>query len=210
MRLDMDLAWVNNSGDASAGPDQFIWNKPFIPLVNGFSETVPQKDRRGSTIFGPRRNYFEADYIWRITDTTAILSDMNYDMQSGVIQQYNVGFSRLRWPNLSYYLGSRYLRRIDNNYGEKGSNAVTFAFTYLLDPRYTLVYSGQFDFDYDATIRSDLTLIRRYHRLYWSVTFSTDASLDKQSVVISLWPQGVPDFAIGSSRYMGLGGSSGF
>ena len=210
MRLDMDVAWVNNSGDASAGADQFIWNKPFIPLVNGFSKTIPQQDRRGSAIFGPRRNYFEADYIWRVTDTTAILSDMNFDMQSGVIQQYNVGFSRLRWPNLSYYLGSRYLRRIDNNYGEKGSNAVTFAFTYLLDPRYTLVYSGQFDFDYGATVRSDLTLIRRYHRLYWSVTFSTDASLDRQAVVISLWPQGVPDFAIGPSRYMGLGGSAGF
>jgi len=210
MRLDMDVAWVNNSGDASAGADQFIWNKPFIPLVNGSSNTIPLQDRRGSAIFGPRRNYFEADYIWRITDTTAILSDMNYDMQSGVIQQYNVGFSRLRWPNLSYYIGSRYLRRIDNNYGEKGSNAVTFAFTYLLDPRYTLVYSGQFDFDYGSTVRSDLTLIRRYHRLYWSVTFSTDESLDRQAVVFSLWPQGVPDFAIGPSRYMGLGGSAGF
>ena len=210
MRLDMDVTWVNNSGDASAGADQFIWNKPFIPLFNEFSTTIPQKDRRGSAIYGPRRNYFEADYIWRVTDTTAILSDMNYDMQSGVVQQYNVGFSRLRWPNLNYYIGSRYLRRIDNNYGEKGSNAVTFAFTYLLDPRYTLVYSGQFDFDYGATIRSDLTLIRRYHRLFWSVTFSTDESLDRQAVVISLWPQGVPDFAIGPSRYMGLGGSSGF
>jgi hypothetical protein len=210
MRLDMDVAWVNNSGDTSAGADQFIWNKPFIPLVNGFSDTIPLQDRRGSAIFGPRRNYFEADYIWRITDTTAILSDMNYDMQSGVVQQYDVGLSRLRWPNLSYYIGSRYLRRIDNNYGEKGSNAVTFAFTYLLDPRYTLVYSGQFDFDYGATVRSDITLIRRYHRLYWSVTFSTDESLDRQAVVFSLWPQGVPDFAIGPSRYMGLGGSSGF
>jgi len=210
MRLDMDVAWVNNSGEASAGADQFIWHKPFIPLVNGFSTTVPQQDRRGSTIFGPRRNYFEADYIWRMSDTTALLSDMNFDMQSGVIQQYNVGFSRLRWPNLSYYIGSRYLRRIENNYGEKGSNAFTFAFTYLLDPRYTLVYSGQLDFDYGATVRSDLTLIRRYHRLYWSVTYSTDASLDRQAVVFSLWPQGVPDFAIGPSRYMGLGGSAGF
>ncbi len=210
MRLDMDVTWVNDSGDASAGPDQFIWNKPFIPLVNVFSNTIPQQDRRGSVIYGPRRNYFGVDYIWKMSDTTALLSDMNYDMQSGVVQQYNVGFSHLRWPNLSYYIGSRYLRRIENNYGEKGSNAVTFAFTYLLDPRYTLVYSGQLDFDYGAKVRNDITLIRRYHRLYWSVTFSTDESLDRQAVVFSLWPQGVPDLAIGPSRYMGLGGSAGF
>jgi lipopolysaccharide assembly outer membrane protein LptD (OstA) len=210
MRLDMEVAWVNDSGDSSAGADQFIWNKPFIPLVNEFSDTIPQKDRRGSVIYGPRRNYFEADYLWKVSDTTALLSDMNYDMQGGVVQQYNVGFSHLRWPNLSYYIGSRYLRRIENNYGEKGSNAVTFALTYILDPRYTLVYSGQVDFDYGATVRSDITLIRRYHRLYWSVTFSADESLDRQAVVFSLWPQGVPDLAIGPSRYMGLGGSAGF
>lgn len=210
MRLDLDVTWVNDSGNSSAGADQLIWNKPFIPLVNVFSDTLPQQDRRGSVAYGPQRNYFEADYIWKMSDTTAVLSDMNFDMQSGVVQQYNVGFSHLRWPNLSYYIGSRYLRRIDNNYGEKGSNAVTFAFTYILDPRYTLVYSGQLDFDYGATVRSDLTLIRRYHRLYWSVTFSADESLDRQSVVFSLWPQGVPDLAIGPSRYMGLGGSAGF
>jgi len=34
--------------------------------------------------------------------------------------------------------------------------------------------------------------------------------MDRQSVVFSLWPQGVPDLAIGPSRYMGLGGSAGF
>ena len=213
MRLDMDVTWVNDSGDASAGADQFIWNRPFIPLVNSFSTVLnplDRYDRRSNNIFGPRRNYFSADYIWRMSDTTAVLSDMNFDMQSGVVQQYNVGFSHLRWPNLSYYIGSRYLRRIENNYGEKGSNAVTFACTYLLDPRYSLVYSGQFDFDYGATVRNDISVIRRYHRLYWSLTYSRDESMDRQSVVFSLWPQGVPDLAIGPSRYMGLGGSAGF
>ncbi|MGB2807151.1 MAG: LPS assembly protein LptD, partial [Sedimentisphaerales bacterium] len=117
MRLDMDVTWLNNSGDSSAGADRFIWNNPFVPLVNRFSTVVPPQDRRSSDIFGPRRNYFGADYIWRVSDTTAVLSDLNYDIQSGVVQQLNVGFSRLRWPNLSYYIGSRYLKRIDNGLG---------------------------------------------------------------------------------------------
>jgi hypothetical protein len=209
MRLDMDVTWVNDSDDATAGADRFIWNKPFIPLVNSFNTVLnPQDryDRRSNNIFGPRRNYFGADYMWRLSDTTAILSDLNFDMQSGVTQQYNVGFSHLRWPDLSYYIGSRYLRRIDNGYGEKGSNAFTFATTYVLDPRYTLVYSGQIDFDYGKTIRSDITLIRRYHRIYCGFTFSADASLDRQAIVFSIWPQGVPDLAIGPRRYMGLSG----
>jgi hypothetical protein len=220
MRLDMDVTWVNDSGDDSAGADRFIWNRPFIPPINRFGSTIPlvgapdalapQQDRRGSHIFGPRRNYFGADYIWRLSDTTAVLSDMNFDIQSGVVQQYNVGVSHLRWPNLQFYLGSRYLRRLDNNFGEQGSNAATFAVTYALDPRYSVVFSQQLDFDYGKTVRSDLTLIRRYHRLYWGLTYSVDASQDRHSIGFSLWPQGVKSLAFGEGKYAGLGGSAGY
>ncbi len=213
MRLDMEATWLSDSADASdsgPGPDRFIWNKPFIPLVDRFSTEVPQQDRRSSNIFGPRRNYFSADYIWRISDTSALLSDINFDIQSGVVQQFNIGFSRLCWPNLSYYIGSRYLRRVENDYGEKGSNMFTFAATYALDPRYTVVFSQQLDFDYGATIRSDISLIRRYHRMYWALTYSADESLDREAIIFSIWPQGVPELAIGGRRYMGLTGPAGY
>jgi hypothetical protein len=203
MRLDTDITLVNDSGDTSAGPDRVIWNKPLIPLMNRFSSTVPLQDRRSSDVFGPRRNYFGADYIWRLSDTSAVLSDMNFDMQSAVVQQFNVGFSHLRWPNLSYYIGSRYLRRLEIG-DERGSNAVTFALTYVLDPRYTVVLSQQYDFDYGANIRRDIALLRRYHRVYCGLTYSADDSMDRHSIVFSIWPQGVPELAIGPRKYMGL------
>ena len=85
--------------------------------------------------------------------------------------------------------------------GEKGSQALTFAATYELDPRYTLVFAQQVDFDYGSNIRSDITLIRRYHRLFWGVTYSADNTLDTQSFVISIWPQGIPELALGHRRY---------
>ena len=58
MRLDTDITWVSDSGDASAGPDRFIWNKPFIPLVNRFSSRFGEvccrrKTDAAATYFGP-------------------------------------------------------------------------------------------------------------------------------------------------------------
>jgi len=216
MRLNTDATWVNDSGSASAGADRFIWNRPFIPMINTDSDVVPQLDRRSSSMYGVRRNYIGADYSWRVTDTTAILSDMNYDMQSGVVQQMNIGVSRMRWPDLSYYIGSRYLRRItvlDPMTGMKlqeGSNSFVFAITYVLDPRYTVIISQEINFDYGATVGSEFTLLRRYHRMYWGLTFRADESLDERGIVFSIWPQGVPDLAVGPRRYMHAGGSSGY
>lgn len=214
MRLDTGVTWVNNSDDAAtSGPDRFVWNRPIVPLRVLSAPDIFNGDLISGLqrfeMFGPRRNYFGTDYIWRVSDTSAVLSDMSFDMQSGVVQQFNIGFSHMRWPNLSYYIGSRYLRRVEV-LDEKGSNAFTFAATYVLDPRYTLVFSQQFDFDYGANIRSDITLIRRYHRMYCSLTYSTDGSLDRQAIVFSIWPQGVPEMAIGPRRYMEVGSSSGY
>jgi len=219
MRLDLDTVWLNGNESAfdwGPGPDRLTWAKPFVPM-RVFS--APQFFNDDLTLpafspffgflnfpyagtverWGPRRDYFSADYIWRVSDTTTVLSDMYYDVRSGVVNQMNVGFSRLVWPNLSYYVGSRYLRRVQV-LGEKGSNAFTFSATYEMDPRYTLIFSQQYDFDYGSNITSDITLVRRYNRLYWGVTFSTDRSLDNQTLVVSVWPQGIPELAVGNRR----------
>jgi len=208
MRLDTEITFVRDSESAEdSGPDRFVWNQPMVPL-RVFSAPQIFNDDIQSTggltrveMFGPRRNYFGFDYIWRVSDTFAVLSDGFYDMQSGIVQQYNIGIARLVWPNLSYYIGSRYLRNV-NVLNEEGSNAFVFAATYEIDPRYTVIFAQQYDFDYGANMRSDITLIRRYHRLFYGLTFSADESLDEQAIVFSIWPQGVPELAIGSRRYM--------
>jgi hypothetical protein len=200
MRLDTDVTWINNSSNPSSagpGPDRFIWNKPFIPIIN----------RRSSNIFGPRRNYVSADYTWNLSDTTALLSDMNFDLQSGVAQQFNIGVSALRWPNLTYYIGNRYLRRLVNGYGEKGSNAFILAGTYVLDPRYAVVFSQQNDFDYGVNVRSEISVVRRYHRINLALTYSVDESMDDRSIVFSIWPEGLEELAFGK-RHMNIGSSA--
>lgn len=207
MRLDTEFTFVKDSEAAhDAGPDRFIWNQPMTPLrvlsaPQIFNDDIePGRGLERVETFGPKRNYFGFDYIWRASDTFAVLSDGYYDMQSGVLQQYNIGIARLVWPNLSYYAGSRYLRRVEI-LDEKGSNAFIFAATYEIDPRYTVVFAQQYDFDFGTNMRSDITLIRRYHRLFYGLTFSADRSLDRQAIVFSIWPQGLPELALGPRRY---------
>ena len=75
----------------------------------------------------------------RVSDTFTLLSDANYDLQSGHLQQLNVGISRYVHPDISYYIGSRYLRPLLVNIDttgddifdirEKGSHSVIGAIT---------------------------------------------------------------------------------
>jgi hypothetical protein len=213
MQLNTDFTWVSDSGDDSSGPDRFIWSKPIVPLrvlsaPDIFNGDLDSSLRRFE-MYGPRRNYFGADYIWRISESSALLSEMNFDMQSSVVQQFDIGISHMRWPNLQFYIGSRYLKRVEV-LDEKGSNAFTFAATYVLDRRYTLAFAQQFDFDYGANIRSDITLLRHYHRMSWAITYSADESLDRRAIVFSIWPQGVSELGLGSRRYTGLTSPAGY
>ncbi|MDD5326224.1 MAG: hypothetical protein PHY02_00225 [Phycisphaerae bacterium] len=221
MRLDTEVTFLNHTGEKEdSSPDRYIWARPIVPArvlsaPEIFNGDLITHDGRKSTglhrfeMWGPRRDYFSADYIWRMSDTTALLSDLNFDIQSSEVQQFNIGFSHLCWPNLSYYIGSRYLKRV-RVLDEVGSNTFVFAATYVLDPRYTIVFAQEFDFDYGVNVRSDVTLLRRYHRMYYGLTLSVDETLDRESVVFSIWPQGVPEMGFGQRRYMDLTGPGGY
>ena len=212
MRLDVGGTWFtdNDPRTDNSAPARFIWNRPQTPLrlytmpgiLNG---DLSKQGLTGFETYGPYRDYFNYDYMWQISDTTALLSDAYYDIHNGTFEQVNIGFSRMVWPDLSYYIGSRYLRDV-KVLKEHGSNSFIFAASYHIDQRYTIVMAQQYDFDYGANVESDATLIRRYGRVFMSVTASTDASLDRKALVFSIWPDGIPDFAIGSRRYTTLTG----
>ncbi len=220
MRLNMGMTWFedNDKRTSDSGPYRYLWNNSMTPLrtlampgiLNGDIDKKGDIDHglKKFETYGPVRDYFDTDYMWQINDTTALLSSGYYDIHSGATEQFDIGFSRTRLPDLSYYIGTRYLHNVQV-LNEHGSNAFVFAASYALDSRYTVVFSQQYDFEYRANVESELTLIRRYHRMYWSLSVSTDASLDRQSVMFNLWPEGVPELATGSKRYTGLSGPGG-
>ena len=117
--------------------------------------------------------------------------------------------TRYVYPDVSFYLGSRYLRPVivsvpSAGVYEKGSNSVVAAITYALGSRYTATFSQEYNFDYGKSIGSEVTIMRRYHRMYYGLTFATDESLKSQSVMFCVWPQGVKELALGRRRYAGV------
>ncbi|MHC4987112.1 MAG: LPS assembly protein LptD [Planctomycetota bacterium] len=213
MRLDLESTWVSDEADSSIGPYQtygpaaFVYNDPSIPFLL----------RREDPYFSMVRDTINGEYVWRVSDTFSLLSDFNYDVDSGNIQQFDVGVSRYVYPDISYYVGTRYLRPVIlpvdknndgiNEYYEKGSNSFVGAITYRLSPRYVATFSQEYNFDFGKAIRSDLTIVRQYHRLFYALSFSLDESLDRSGIMFSIWPQGVKELAVGSRKHVGLTGS---
>lgn len=212
MRLDVNGTWVRDGADSSIGPMNsygpawFVYHNPSIPFLV----------RRNSPYYGVARDTLAADYEWRVSDTFTLLSDANYDLQSGHLQQMNIGMSRYVYPDISYYLGSRYLRpllvNIDTNddgifdIRERGSHSVIGAITWQMTPRYTMTFAQEYNFDFGHNIRSDLTIIRQYHRMFYALSLSVDESLKRNMVMFSVWPQGVSELGVGARRYTGLTG----
>lgn len=201
MTLDLDATFVSDSYETS-GAEKFIWNNPVVPTLT----------RRRDSRYGVMRDSVNADYQWRVSDTTAILSDLNYDIEDGVIQQLDVGVARYIHPDISYYLGSRYLRPVVVNMTsgseEKGSHSFIASLTYAINERYTAMFAQEYNFEYGKNVNTELTVLRRYHRLYYGLTFKIDESRDETSVLFSLWPQGVREISMGGRKYAALSESN--
>ena len=214
MRLDVSGTWVSDTADSSIGPaptfdpatGQFAGDPTYGParFVN-HNPAMPFLPRRTDPYFGIARHTLNADYLWRISDTFTLLSDMNLDMHDAHIQQMNVGVSRYVHPDISYYVGSRYLRPLtvdipDENIFERGSHSVVGAIAWQLTPRYTATFSQEYNFQFGHNVRTDLAIVRQYHRLFYALTLSVDESLDRSRVMFSIWPQGVDELQTGPLR----------
>lgn len=203
MRLDTNLTFLNDNADETAGPAYFIWNDPSIPTLL----------RRRNTIFGPVRNAFTADYMWRVSNSMSLLSDMHYDLQDASLQQYNFGISRYVYPDISYYFGGRYLKNSvvdipEDNIFERGSYSLVGALTYRMNSRYTLAFSQEYNIEYKELVLIDVSLIRHYHRMYYALGYTNDYSRDRETLLFSIWPEGVRELALGTRSYGGITGMS--
>lgn len=147
-------------------------------------------------------NYASLQSIWRVSDTTALLYDAIVDVNDGRIGSSGLGLHIDRDPRLSWFLGHRFIGLTD-------SNLLGFGANYRLNKKYTLAIHEQFDLDRGRNADIAVTILRRMPRWYLAITLEFDQIENVDSVSISIWPEGIPEWTVGSRRYGGLGTSTG-
>lgn len=132
------------------------------------------------------RNTFSADGAWRISDTTALLSDMAYNFEEGTLATTSIGLAAERGDRLRYYIGARYV-------GEVNSTLVSFIGSYQLSPKYLVAVGQSVEVADVSQNTTTLTLVRRFDRFLLTLTAYSDQVDDDSGFSFSLIPEGLGD-----------------
>ncbi len=139
-------------------------------------------------------NYASVRSNWRISDTTALLYDAIVDTDDCRMGSSGIGLALDRSPRSHFFIGHRYI-------GMTHSNLLAFGSTYQLNPKYTIGLEEQFDLDAGRNSDLEITLVRKMPRWNFALSAGFDNTQGVNSVSISLWPEGVPEWTLGSRKF---------
>jgi len=175
MRLAITAGFFDDDGqDRRTSGGDFFWYRPEYSLP---------------------RDFVNGQYEWQISDTTLLLSDVNYDTQRGVMGQASTSLAVQRDPRLRYLIGWRYLKDLD-------SSLATFGFNYKISRKYSFSFFEQYDMDFDGgrNVATSLSIVRQLPRWFAAVTVTYiggRAEGNDIGIMLTLWPEGVPEFRLG-------------
>jgi hypothetical protein len=162
---------------------------------NGYANFIRPEDSR-------TRNYFAGDLVWRLSDTTSVLYDFNFDLNDMNYDRHNVSVAVERSPRLAYVFGWRDAEDID-------LNVVGGGYNYKLNEKHITAFRIWWDVDRLQLGEMSFTYVRRLPRWYLAFTVDTDEVFDDLSFSVSVWPEGIPEWTLGSRRWSGLATSTG-
>lgn len=169
----------------------------------------PQEDENSNGYINPIRpedsrteNYVRGDVIWRVSDSTSLLYDFNFDLNDGSFDRQNLSIAIERLPRLSYVFGWRQANDIDLNFVGGGYN-------YRLNEKHITAFRVWVDADRGELGEMTIAYIRKLPRWYFSINLEIDEVFDDASITVSMWPEGIPEWTLGSRRFTGLSSTTG-
>jgi hypothetical protein len=151
------------------------------------------------------RNSINSDLTWRVSDTTAVLLDAQYNLDEENLSTASAGLAVSRDERLGYFLGVRYidsgpyvLSGTDETFGgrfafDEDLHSVVFtgAANYQLTQKYTLAGRFSYDFGERERVLNYFTVIREFDRWYASLTFRVDYIGEESGIFFNVWPAGL-------------------
>lgn len=162
---------------------------------NGFANPLRPENSR-------TRNYLAGEAIYRLSDTTSILYDFNVDANDRNFDRHNLSIAVERLPRLAYVFGVRHAGDIDLTLVGGGWN-------YKLNEKHITAVRAWYDVERGDLGEYTLSYIRKLPRWYFSINFEYSNVDDDYNLSIAMWPEGIPEWALGSRRFSGVTTSTG-
>lgn len=142
-----------------------------------YYNSEPEASIARSTLF--------ADSVWRVTDTTSVLSDVAWNIDAQDLATAAAGVAVQREPRTRYFAGIRYI-------GELNSTIGTVTFDYNISERYTLSVNQSFNLSEGQNQSTSAELIRRFEQFVITVTVYFDQIEDEGGIQFSISPRSFP------------------
>jgi hypothetical protein len=162
---------------------------------DGYANPLRPEDSR-------TQNYVAGEFAYRISDTTAFLYDFNIDVTSGEYDRHAAAIVIERLPRMAYVIGYQAAADIDYQ-------AIGGGFNYRLTDKHIVAMRSYYDLGRNELGELALSYVRKLPRWYMAITFEFDEVFEDTSIQLSIWPEGIPEWTIGSRRFTGLGTSTG-
>ena len=152
-------------------------------------DQLPPKGFRG-IFFNSRpensvpRNSLNADALWRISDTTVILSDLSHNLDEQELATASVGMAVQRDVRTSWYTGVRYI-------GQVNSTIASFAMNYQLSTKYSFAVGQSVELSDRRADQTSFTVIRKFDRFFLTLQMYRDYVNDESGFRFGIYPEGL-------------------
>jgi hypothetical protein len=129
-------------------------------------------------------DHFWGEAAWQVTDTLAMLTNVNYGFEEDRVERYNFGFTLDHTPRLTSFVQYRQIEAVEEA-------IVRYGFDYMLTPKYFVRFSQTYDLEAHKNRNITLYLTRRLPSWLMMLVFDVDTIDDSTSAGIALSPEGV-------------------
>ena len=127
------------------------------------------------------RESINIDAAWRISDTTIVLADADYNLDAGEWATASAGVIVRRDEHLTYLLSQRYIQDLN-------SNIAGLVALYEMSRKYSVLFQQSYDFGQSQNVSSAVQIRRKFDTFYVAFTVSYNLIDNQSGFSVNVYP----------------------